>query len=76
MRKIEQDPLIERAERAFNQTPIATGEGFRPARADVAAIRITSQSAGIKIVALAGLFGIFAGLLILFLRNILRGRTT
>ena len=74
LREIEQDPLLDRAESAFSQTPIATGDGFRPARADVAAIRITPQNSGKKIVALAGLLGIFAGLLILFLRNILRAR--
>ena len=74
LREAEQNPLIKRAENAFNLTPISTGERFRPARADVAAITLTPLSSSAITIALAGLLGGFSGLLLLFLRNILRAR--
>lgn len=71
---LQNDQTIERAQKLFQQTPIAT-DGFSAVRTNIAKLQLKAKISPVMALALAIVLGGMLGLLILLVRNSLRKDT-
>lgn len=68
VRSAEQDPTIERAVSAFENTPLATSSEFKAVQIQFDGMNVERQLRAPVIVGLAGVLGLFAGIGVLLVR--------
>lgn len=67
-RELKNDPFLERAQLAFEATPIFSPEQFKAARWDISASDFESDTRSALILALAVVLGGMLGLFVLFIK--------
>ncbi len=73
-RTLMQDPLLERVQAAFKKSPVFTNVGFAAAEYDVGSIEFEFSNTRMVLIGVSGILGLFAGLFVLMMRNLLRSR--
>ncbi|NKB52111.1 MAG: hypothetical protein GKR97_07805 [Rhizobiaceae bacterium] len=73
-RALKQSRVLERVQVAFEKSPVSEAEKFVAAEYDIGSTKFEFANTRLMLLGLSGILGIFAGLFILMISNMLRSR--